>query len=150
MSQVAVTTTTATVSVSTTENGVSVQAAAQPTLVNVTAVGPQGPAGGLRATVLTTAASVTPNADTDDLVSIDALATALNVTNPSGTAVNGQRLLIRILDNGTPRALSWGAVYANGGNALPSTTTAGKRMHLGFMYDSFQTKWFLVAQAIQA
>lgn len=149
MSSVSVTQTIATVSVTSTENAVIVQSSGQPSTVQVVSTGPQGPAGGLRIDSYTTATSVTPNIDSFDFVSIDALASALSFVNPSGTPVNGQRLIIRILDNGSARSLSWGTAYASGGVPLPSSTTASKRTHLGFIYDGFGLKWYLVASVTQ-
>jgi hypothetical protein len=149
MSSVTVSSTVATVSVTTTEHQVVVQSSAQPSTVNVIATGPQGPSGGLRIDSYTSATTITPNIDAFDFVSIDALAAALSFANPTGTPVNGQRLIIRILDNGSARALSWGAAYASGGVPLPTSTTASKRTHLGFIYDGFGLKWYLVAAVTQ-
>jgi len=96
---------------------------------------------------LTTAASITPNADTDDYVIITALAQANPAINaPSGTPVNRQALVIDITDDGTARSLAsaWNAIYIAGGVALPTTTTLGKQMSLMFVYDSAGTpKWKL-------
>lgn len=67
----------------------------------------------------------------------------------TGTAINGQRLMIRLKDNGTSRALTWNAIFASGGPALPTSTTAGKWMHFGFIYNSTNTKWMLVASTTE-
>jgi len=149
MSSVTVSQTVATVSVTTTENQVVVQSSAQPSTVPVVTTGPQGPAGGLRISSITTATTVAPDIDQFDFISIDALASAVSFANPTGTPVNGQRLIIRILDNGSARSLSWGTAYAAGGIPLPTSTTAGKRTHLGFIFDGFGIKWYLVAAVTQ-
>lgn len=67
----------------------------------------------------------------------------------TGTAINGQRLMIRLKDNGTSRSLTWDAIFASGGPALPTSTTAGKWMHFGFVYNSTNTKWMLVASTTE-
>lgn len=98
--------------------------------------------------VSTTASSATPtpNADTDDLYTITALATAPTFGAPTGTPTNGQKLMVRIKDNGTARALAYNAIYrASSDLALPSTTVINKTLYLGFIYNSADTKWDLVA-----
>ena len=101
-----------------------------------------------------TASSAAPAPDIDavDFYSLSALAVPAAFGLPLGTPVNGQRLTIRIKDNGTARALTWNAVYVAGGVALPATTVAGKTLHLGFIYntDNALNKWMCVASAQEA
>jgi len=87
-----------------------------------------------------------------DAVDITAIATAFTIANPSGTGFNFQKLLIRIKDNGTARAITWGSNYVAGGFALPSTTVLGKIMTCGFMYNTANglNKWQLVGYALEA
>ena len=66
-------------------------------------------------------------------------------TNLSGTPVNGQKLIIRILDNGTARAITWGASFAARGVELPTTTVLSKYLYTGFIYNSTTSTWDLVA-----
>lgn len=47
-------------------------------------------------------------------------------TNISGTPTDFQKLLIRIKDNGTARAITWGASFEAKGVALPTTTVISK------------------------
>lgn len=98
------------------------------------------------------AATVTPNADSNDCVDITALAQAVTIANPSGTPVNFQKLLIRIKDNGTARAISFGTSYVAGGVTLPTTTVLSKILTLGFIYNTANSlnKWQLVASAQEA
>ena len=86
---------------------------------------------------------ITPDSDTIDLYSLYALAANLTINAPSGTPTNGQKLMIRIKDNGTPRTITWNSAFADGGAGLPTTTTANKIMHVGFQYntDSGLNKW---------
>jgi len=95
----------------------------------------------------TSSATPTPNADTTDIYHLTALAVDAAFVTPTGTPVNGQKLIIRILDNGVSRNITWSADYVAGGIPLPSATTAGKIMHCGFMYntDNGLNKWQLIA-----
>src|SRR6185369_12260862 len=93
----------------------------------------------------TTASSATPaiNTDTTDIFTITALATAITSMTSSltGTPINGQTLVIRILDNGSPRAITWGAKFASRGAILPTTTVASKYLYVGVIYNSTATVW---------
>ena len=103
----------------------------------------------LNPTTTTTAstATLTPDISAGDTFTITAQAVALSVANPTGTPVNGQKMIIRIEDNGTARAITWsGTQYrASTDLALPTTTIATKTMYLGFIYNSTDTKWDLIA-----
>lgn len=98
----------------------------------------------------TSSSAPTPDADTTDMYELTALATAPTFGAPSGTPVDGQKLLIRILDNGTARAITWNAIYRALGAALPTTTTVSKTMYVGFIYNSAATSWDCVAMTVQA
>jgi len=93
----------------------------------------------------TVTSSATPTIDTDTYThySITALASAITsmTTNLSGTPVNFQKLTIRILDNGTARAIAWGASFEAGSTALPTTTIQDKTLLVEFVYDSVDSKW---------
>lgn len=87
----------------------------------------------------------TPNADTTDLYILTALAAGATFGAPTGTPVNGQRLGLRIKDNGTARTLAFNAAYRAGTDvALPTTTVLGKTMYLEFIYNSADSKWDLI------
>jgi hypothetical protein len=91
-------------------------------------------------------ATSTPTADTVDQWNVTALAAADAFAAPSGTPVNGQKLIIRIKDNGTARALTWNAIYRAGTDVtLPATTVISKTLYLGFIYNAADSKWDLVA-----
>lgn len=85
----------------------------------------------------------------DDFI-ITAQAGALLFNSPSGTPVQGEKLVIRIKDNGTARALTWNAVFRAVGVALPTTTVLSKTLYLGFKYNSTDTKWDLIASTQEA
>ena len=95
------------------------------------------------------AATVTPTF-LNDLVKVTAQAVALAIANPTGTAVPGLGMAIRIKDNGTARAVSFGTQYRALGVTLPTTTVAGKTLYLGLIYNADDTKWDVVAVAQEA
>jgi len=95
-------------------------------------------------------ATPTPNADTTDVYYITAQAEAATFGAPTGTPHNGQKLIIRILDNGTARALAWNAIYASRGATLPATTVLGKTHYVGLIYNSNTTTWDCVAATVEA
>ena len=103
-----------------------------------------------RVQAVTSAATVTPAGASDDMVVITAQAVALTLANPSGTAVQGQRLIIRIKDNATARAITFGTEYRAMGTALPTTTVVSKTKYLGFIRNTTDTTWDLVAAADEA
>lgn len=94
--------------------------------------------------------STTIDSDATDLYVITAQAGALLFNNPSGTPVQGQKLMVRIKDNGTARALTYGSQFRAIGTALPTTTVISKTLYMGFIYNSTDTKWDLVASAQEA
>lgn len=100
------------------------------------------------------ASSATPSINTDnvDAYSITALATAITsmTTNLSGTPTDFQKLTIRIKDNGTARAITWGAGFEARGASLPTTTVISKVLTVGFIYDTATSKWGCVASAQEA
>ena len=102
-----------------------------------------------RITTITSHATPTINTDDCDCVTITAQAAALTsmTTNLSGTPTNFQPLIFRIKDNGTARAITWGASFEAKGVALPTTTVISKVLTVGFLYDTVTSKWGCVASA---
>lgn len=107
---------------------------------------------GPRVTSITSSATPTINTDNCDAVNITALAVAITsmTTNLSGTPTNFQKLTIRFKDDGTGRAITWGASFESVGATLPTTTTANKRTTVGLIYDSVAAKWGCVAAVTEA
>jgi len=87
---------------------------------------------------------------TCDQFEITAQAGDLKFNNPGGTPLGGQKLIIRIKDNGTARALTYDTQFRAMGNALPSTTVVNKTLYLGLIFNATDTKWDLVALAQEA
>jgi len=107
-----------------------------------------------RVTLFASAATVTPNASTDDIFKVnDSYLTNTTVlfAQPSGTKVNGQMLMIMVKDNNTARGLTWalgtsGDYTGTTDFALPSTTILGKWMRLLFQWnaDPAVLRWELI------
>lgn len=101
-----------------------------------------------RINTVTSSATPSINVGTTDQFNITALAADITsmTTNLTGTPVDGQKLLIRIKDNGTARAIAWGASFVSSGVATLLTTTVISKTHLNlFIYDAVATKWVCVA-----
>lgn len=114
------------------------------------ATGDTGPTG--RVPVVQTvvsAATVTPTF-ADDMVEVTAQAAALALANPTGTAIPGLGIVIRIKDDGTARAISYDTQYRAIGVTLPTTTVISKTLYLGMIFNSADTKWDVVSVAQQA
>lgn len=100
-----------------------------------------------RVTTETSSATPTINTDNTDMHTITALAAAITsmTSNLSGTPTNGQKLIIRIKDDGTARAITWGASFASRGATLPTTTVLSKYQYNGFIWNSTTNTWDCVA-----
>lgn len=102
----------------------------------------------------TTASSATPSINVDNVDQFNITALATNITSMtsglSGTPTDGQKLIIRIIDDGTPRTIAWGSSYAERGGLLPTTTTASKYIYVGLIYNSVASKWDCVASVEEA
>jgi hypothetical protein len=113
--------------------------------------GVTGATGPAPARTNTTGSSATPaiNVDTTDIFTITAL--AANVTSMtsglSGTPVNGQKLIVRFLDNGTARTIAWGASFVARGTYLPITTAISKYLYVGLVWNSTTSTWDCIATA---
>lgn len=104
--------------------------------------------------VNTTASSATPaiNTDTTDIFTITALAAAITsmTTSLTGTPANGEMLMIRIKDNGTARAITWGASFASRGATLPTTTVISKILYVLLIWNSTASTWDCISTAQEA
>lgn len=98
---------------------------------------------------VTSSATVTPTFS-DDLVTITAQAAALALANPTGTAIPGLGMVIRIKDDGTARAITYDTQYRAIGITLPTTTVISKTTYLAMIYNSTDTRWDVVATGTEA
>ena len=105
-----------------------------------------------RSGTVTSSATPTINTDNVDIFTITALAVAITsmTTNLSGTPTLGQTLIIRILDNATARAITWGASFASRGATLPTTTVLSKYLYVGFIWNTVTSTWDCIATAQEA
>jgi hypothetical protein len=100
-----------------------------------------------------TSGTITPNGDTTDVFNALGLTGAITVDTPSGTPVDGQRLMLRFEDNGTGRGITWttsSGAYRAVGVTLPTTTVASKVTYVGCVYNSTDVFWDAIAVATQA
>ena len=93
---------------------------------------------------VTSSGTVTPDAGYD-LTVVTAQAAPLVIANPSGTWSQGQAAVVWVKDNGTARAVSFGANILPWGVSLPTTTVVSKWLSVGFWYNSISTKWYVVS-----
>ena len=100
-----------------------------------------------------TTGTITPNGDATDVYRAEGLTGAITIAQPSGTPVDGQRLIIRIEDNGTARGITWttsAGAFRAVGVTLPTTTVLGKVTYVGCIYNSTDGFWDAVATVTQA
>jgi hypothetical protein len=101
--------------------------------------------------VINTTQSATPSINTDitDRASITGLAQNITSfsTNLTGTPINGDMLIIDIIDNGTARTLTWGSNFESSNVTLPTITVISTRLDVGFVWNSVTSKWRCIATA---
>lgn len=104
--------------------------------------------------VLQQASSTSPfawNSNRYDEYAFTALANALTINADSGSPVNGQKIIFRIKDDGTARALTWTTGSAKSfrevGITLPVTTVVSKEVYVGCIFNSSANRWDAVALA---
>ena len=102
-----------------------------------------------RTSSTTSTATLTPDISSFDQYNLTAQAVGLTVAAPTGTPVDGNRLILRILDNGGAQTLNWNGTYTPMGTALPTTTTASKMLYVGCIYNSTNARWDVVAITTQ-
>lgn len=100
-------------------------------------------------TLVQNAPGATPsiNSDIIDFQAFTGLATAITsmTTNLTGTPTEAQKLWLAFTDNGTARAIAWGASFENGAATLPTTTVISTRLDVGFIWNTVTSKWRCVA-----
>ena len=89
-----------------------------------------------RTRTVASTATLTPNVSLYDMDIITAQAEALVIANPAGTPSDGNGYVIRVTDNGTARAITFGNKFRAFGNGLPTTTVISKTMYIVFVYNS--------------
>ena len=117
--------------------------------------GEPGAAGGLPRsnTAGATSGTLIPNGDTTDLFVAEGLTGSIALASPSGTPVNGQKLLIKLKDDGVARSVTWTTStggYRAVGTTLPTTTVLSKTTYIGCVYNSTDLFWDAIATVTQA
>jgi hypothetical protein len=102
-----------------------------------------------RVTSVTSTATLTIDSSTTDQAVITAQSGNLTIASPTGSPVDGQKLIIRVKAVGTS-VITWNAIFRQIGTTLPTPTTAGKSIYVGLIYNSLDTKWDVVAVAEEA
>lgn len=96
----------------------------------------------------TATSSATPTINTDNVDAYHLTAQAVDITsfttNLSGTPTDFQQLRISVTGTAA-RAITWGASFANGPVALPTTTVTTTRLDVLFEWDSVTSKWRCMA-----
>lgn len=87
---------------------------------------------------------------TCDVFIVTAQAGALLFNNPSGTPVHGEKIIIRVKDNWTARALTYGTQYRAIWVTLPTTTVISKTTYIGGIWNATDTKLDVIAVANEA
>jgi hypothetical protein len=101
---------------------------------------------------IVSSATITPPSDLVTQYNVTALAVPATVAIPSGTPADGQKLIIRIKDNGSSQALTWdtgAGGYREVGVTLPTVTIPSKILYVGCIYNSSDTFWDVVGVAQQ-
>jgi hypothetical protein len=102
-----------------------------------------------RVVAITDATSITLNADTTDLAyqTNTQVAGTLTINAPTGTPVNGQKLLLR-LQATNAQTFSWNAIFTGSvDQALPTVSSSGSKYdYMGFMYNTQNLKWNMIAK----
>lgn len=95
--------------------------------------------------------TMSPNADQADVFIMEGLDGAVTIGAPTGTPTDGQKLMLRIQDDGNARALTWttgsAGAYRAVGAALPTTTVAGRTLYAGCIWNGTAERWDVVAVA---
>lgn len=82
---------------------------------------------------------------------VTALGAPATIQVPSFSSWDGAPVVIRILDNGTSRGLTFAAGYTNqSGLTLPTATVATKWLTLGVMYNANTSKWQILSITVGA
>lgn len=102
-----------------------------------------------RVNTTTSSSSITIDTSTTDQYTVTALAVGTTFNAPTGSPSNGQKLTIRIKDNGTAQTIAWNAIFRVIGTTLFTTTVANKTFYVGCIYNSTDTTWDVISVAQQ-
>ena len=107
-----------------------------------------------RTVSITTATTITPTSATADIYEVSALASNTTIAAPSGSPVDGQKLILRFTSNSTGGyTFTWTTTsggYRIIGTTLPTTIVASKTIYVGCIYNAAAGYWDVVAVGTQA
>lgn len=91
--------------------------------------------------------TLTPTGDSADVYRFTTSATGtLTVAAPTGSAQDGQQLVLQVKTSGAADTFSWNSIYRGSTTvALPTTSSSNKWDYVGFQYNSSDSKWDLLA-----
>jgi len=101
-----------------------------------------------RVVTTTDDATAVIDCDTTDQYELSAIANATTFT-VTGTPTDGQKLIIRYVDAGVSKGLTFTGFTALGAT-IPTDTTAGKWGYVGCIYNLGETTWHVVAVSTEA
>ena len=102
-----------------------------------------------RTSTATSTATLTPDISAFDQYNLTAQASILTVAAPIGTPVDGNKLIIRIMNIGVGYSISWNATYTVIGTTLPASMPPAKMIYVGCIYNAANTRWDVVAVTTQ-
>ena len=108
--------------------------------LNIAGVDSQATAGG----------TLTPASASKILIALTGQDVDFTINTPTGSPLDGQKLIFRIKDDGTSRNITWGAIFEPIGVTLPTATTASKLLYIGCIYNADSGKWDVIAVTEEA
>lgn len=107
-----------------------------------------------RPVVSSITSSATPAINTDNCTQFEITAQAVAITSMSsglsGTPADGQKLILRIKDNGSPQTITWGSSWRAVGTTLPANTIPTGTIYVEAHYNSADSVWDVVTVRKQA
>jgi hypothetical protein len=93
--------------------------------------------------VVSVAQSATPTINSNNAIKVEIfnLAQAITSITDSGTPVDGQFLCLAFSDNGTARAITYGATWTNTGATAPTTTVPGQILYTYWTWNTVSNTW---------
>jgi hypothetical protein len=86
-------------------------------------------------------ATPTLNTEANDVFTIVGLAQAITGFTVVGAPNDADEMVVRITDNGTARAITWGSKFEASTVALPTTTVINQLLTCEFQFNGVTGKW---------
>lgn len=102
----------------------------------------------LQVATIAYAASITPNANVQDVVNVGTLTGAITINAPSGTPSDGQNMRFRFVEDGTGGwAITWNATFVFGTDITTALipVTASAKFEVMFTWNATDSKWRAVS-----